>query len=862
MNIENIDSLSRILNYFNTVNIGLFTDKVNPSLLIFCNLLDDNFFYYNLEEKIITELTKSDIKFNVLLINKSLSLKNIKLLFKYSKKYGVKLIYAPTDISDLDSQKNIIHKYDLVIIPSNFKNTSIALNDNVLIIPSNLDEEYEFIRESLLFDEEEYASKYQLIEDDTFDPILHYLTVGYYENCNPCKKVNFDDFLDSYPEIKEYDINAFTYYLILKQLFRIMNFYPFEDLIYNPSLFRLVLWDNNIINNINEYLKNEYEKIYFEISEESSKLIFKQTKKLSDFKYDSLINLVSKPNLMIKNRTTGKRILKEINDYEVELTGNDLLEIGINGIYDIFVQISSLNKDLLFRVNFDQQNNNIMLMDKTNNIIFWAYETLDNYLAFKYEISYFAVKSINLKNESNNLLINGEIILFDDLDFETVELLIPLNQEDTNRKVIICNYNKYENRILFTGLIDFKYYSTDIGPHFKINVRLKDKQGMIIANNVIPNYHYMIDLKKNLRKYVKKSVFFESFHSKFYSGQPKYIYEKMLEMGLNKTYDFVWAYKGNEEIPGSPMITARGSKNYKEILGASDYWITNISFPFLKPNKNTVYVQTTHGTPYKHMGSDIESDDENITRGRVLIESPTWNYLISPNDYAKEIFARSFEYEGTIINQGYPANDIFYENTTLKEQKLKKQLNINPNKKIILYCPTFRDYEKDNKNGIFSYVLDLEKLYHEISDEYIILLRLHYSISKHLVLPEEMKSSIIDLSDYNDVADLYLISDILITDYSSVFFDFAHSKKPILFYVPDFEKYSSFRGLYSEVKENLPGPELYTNDEVIESIKNIDKIKTQYKEKYNTFYEKFCGIGHGDASEKVINIVFGDVNNE
>jgi len=125
-----------------------------------------------------------------------------------------------------------------------------------------------------------------------------------------------------------------------------------------------------------------------------------------------------------------------------------------------------------------------------------------------------------------------------------------------------------------------------------------------------------------------------------------------------------------------------------------------------------------------------------------------------------------------------------------------------------------------------------------------------------------MKSSIIDLSYYNDVADLYLISDILITDYSSVFFDYAHSQKPILFYVPDFEKYSSFRGLYSEVKENLPGPELYTNDEVIKSIKNIDKIKLQYKEKYEKFYEKFCGIGHGDASEKVIKTVFGEVNHE
>ena len=80
--------------------------------------------------------------------------------------------------------------------------------------------------------------------------------------------------------------------------------------------------------------------------------------------------------------------------------------------------------------------------------------------------------------------------------------------------------------------------------------------------------------------------------------------------------------------------------------------------------------------------------------------------------------------------------------------------------------------------------------------------------------------------------------------------------------MPDFEKYSSFRGLYSEVKENLPGPEIYTNDELIESIRNINLVKIRFRERYNKFYDKFCGIGHGDSSEEVINKIFGEVHNE
>lgn len=867
MRIENITKLSEVTNNFNNIKIGLFTDNFDPSLLFFCNLWDETFFYYKLDELIIGDLYKSNIKFNVLLINKSLSSKSMELLFKYSSKYGVKVIYAPNDESDVQSQKVFINKFDFVVVNNiDLKNNLNELNSNILFIPSNLNEEYEFIKESGLFDEESYISKYKLIDGNDFDPILHYITLGIYENCNTFGNFDANTFLNLYPKIKEFDFNPFSYYVILKQLFKLNNFYNIDDILTHPSLFRLILWDKNsdILKNTNEYLHKIYENdFHFDLIEESNKLVFKQKNKFQNFKYDFLMDVISKTNLMIKNRSTGKRILKEINNCKVELTSNDLLEIGLLGIYDTYVQVSTLNKDFLFRIKFDSQNNLKVLRDKVHLRIFDAYETSDNYLAFKYQSANFVVESIDLMNVNNDLFFNGEITLLDDLNFDTVELIMFLYDVKIKKRYINCDYEKIGDSIKFKALLDFKYSSTDLNPNFKVIVRLKDDSGILLGSRLCNGFK-VENLKNNLKKHVKKAVFFESFHGKFYSGQPKYIYEKMLDMGLDKIYDFVWAYNGNCEIPGAPLIIPRvaRSNNYRDILGASDYWITNMSFPFLKPSEDIVYVQTTHGTPYKRMGADIESDNENITKGRVLIESSTWNYLLSPNDYSKEIFARSFEYDGEIINKGYPANDIFYEDTSIKEQKIKDDLNIDSNKKIILYCPTFRDYEKDNTDGKFSYIIDLEKLYRAFGEEYIILLRLHYSISKHLVLSEEMKSSIIDLSDYDDVADLYLISDILITDYSSVFFDFAHSKKPILFYVPDFEKYSSFRGLYSEVKENLPGPEIYTNDELIESIRNINLVKIRFRERYNKFYDKFCGIGHGDSSEEVINKIFGEVHNE
>ena len=863
MKFETLTNISEIHNN-SYIKIGLFTDIHDFQLLSFCNLVDDSFLYYDINEKLIGDLINSDVIFNVFFISKTLNEDDIKLLFKYSKMHGTKLIYAPNVGSDLNSQGDLIKKYDLVIVNEyDLKKSLVSLNKNIIVIPSNHDEEYKLIKESCLFDENNYISKYQL-SYNYFDPISHYVSLGYYENCNPFTDFELNKFLDLYPEIKKYKINPFIFYVILNQLFKLNNYYPFKSVFLNPSLNRLVLWDqnNNILDNINDYLQNEYiNDFYFDIEEKNNKLIFKQQNKTYS-KYNHLMDVFSKRSLLIKNRSTGKRILKDITNFNVELTADELFDLGINGIYDTYVQISLLDKDFLFRVNFNNQNNDHILRDDVNYRIFIPYETADNYLAFTYRWANFVVEWINVINQNGELFLNGEITLFDDLNFNSLELEVFLNQPDVDRKFIVCDYDKIGNTIKFLGKIDFKYYATDLSNNFKIDVHLKDAEGMKLGSRYLRN-HKMDILKKNLKKYVKKSVLFESFHGKFYSGQPKYIYEKMLDLGLDKIYDFVWSYYGESDIPGCPLITSRKSGKFREILGASDYWISNINFPIPKPNDDIVYLQTTHGTPYKHMGADIKSDDENIPKGNLVVESKTWNYLISPNDHSKDIFVRSFEYDGPVINKGYPANDIFYQDNSNKVKELKEKFNINPNKKVILYCPTFRDYDVDESNHRkFSLLIDLKKLYENLSDEYVIIMRLHYVLSKNLVISDEMKDSIIDLSDYDDVADLYLISDILISDYSSAFFDFAHSKRPIIFFVPDFDTYSSFRGLYSEVTDLLPGPKLTTNDELVDCIKNIDEIEKQYQSKYDIFYNKFCNLGHGTATEDVINIVFGDDDNE
>ena len=183
--------------------------------------------------------------------------------------------------------------------------------------------------------------------------------------------------------------------------------------------------------------------------------------------------------------------------------------------------------------------------------------------------------------------------------------------------------------------------------------------------------------------------------------------------------------------------------------------------------------------------------------------------------------------------------------------------------KIILYAPTWRDDEfYGHAKYKFTLQLDLAKMQKELGDEYIILLRTHYFIADVLDL-SEYEGFAYNLSKYDDIARLYLISDVLITDYSSVFFDYANLRRPMLFFTYDLEKYRSvLRGFYIDVEEELPGPMLMTTDEVIGALQNIEKVVTEYSDKYTVFCDKYCAWEDGTAAKKVVETVFSDKSNK
>ena len=409
----------------------------------------------------------------------------------------------------------------------------------------------------------------------------------------------------------------------------------------------------------------------------------------------------------------------------------------------------------------------------------------------------------------------------------------------------------------------------------QIKLLQKNKEGLFI--NLIKLHHTLRKTKYALggrtRLYIQlyqsvfkklpikeKTIVFESFLGKNYSDSPKYIYEYMHKEHLD--YQYVWIFNNpNRQIPGNAKQVKRMSLAYYYYLATSKYWVSNSRMPrTLTKREGNIYLQTWHGTPLKRLVfdmNDVYSANPNYKK-HFYEQSRRWDYLISPNQYSSDIFKSAFKFDKNMLEFGYPRNDILYhENKTEIAQSLKAKLGIPLDKKVILYAPTWRDDEFYGAGKYkFNLKLDLQEMKKQLGDEYVIILRMHYFIADHIDTKGAEKFAY-NLSSYDDIAELYLISDLLITDYSSVFFDYANLKRPILFFTYDLEKYrDTLRGFYIDVENEVPGPLLKTSDDVIASIKHIESIQQAYQNKYEAFYDKFCSWENGTASKQVVEEVF------
>ncbi len=400
----------------------------------------------------------------------------------------------------------------------------------------------------------------------------------------------------------------------------------------------------------------------------------------------------------------------------------------------------------------------------------------------------------------------------------------------------------------------------------KLTKKSKFEKNWRRNRNAAAGYFYWV--YSRLIKTNPKMIVFDSSEGKNYTGSPRAIYEYMVENHLTDEYECIWIFKEGREpesLPGNPKVVHKGSFEHMKIMSRAGVWIFDSRNPKLFSKKqNQHYIQTWHGTTLKKLALDIETvngpSENSLARFRKAWKEnvSSWDYLIVQNEYSVETFSRCFSFQKTFLRIGYPRNDIlFKKNNSADILSLKKGLGIPLDKKIILYAPTYRDDHFDeNGHRYFQIGLDLKKFKGLLGDDYRLIIKSHYN-EKNKLDYSELGDFIIPKSSEDEISVLYLVSDMLITDYSSVMFDFSLLHKPMFFFCYDIDNYeNNLRGFCFDFYSEAPGPISTTTEELAKDIlTDEDELTRRYNEKRDAWYKKYHTYENGTACENIVKLI-------
>lgn len=367
-------------------------------------------------------------------------------------------------------------------------------------------------------------------------------------------------------------------------------------------------------------------------------------------------------------------------------------------------------------------------------------------------------------------------------------------------------------------------------------------------------------------KLKEKYVLIQSYDGSSISGSPYYI---LLELCNNPaTSDwkkFVVAQKKNASIIKAIInekqlknveVVIVHSKKYCKLLSESKYLVNNSTFsPYFIKREGQVYLNTWHGTPLKCMGRDVIDSPHEIgnTQRNFLMA----DYLLYPNEFTFEKMKKAYMldnlYKGKYLLSGYPRNTAFFNNERAKE--VREELGID-DKKVIVYMPTWRGQIRNKKNeeqyvNIMHMLFKLEK---ELDENTIVYLKIHNLASSKINY--SLFKKIEPFPDGYETYEFLNAANCLITDYSSVMFDFANTGRKVVLYIYDYEEYTENRGFYIDVKE-LPFSKAYTTKELVSELKDVNSY-----ENYDEFREEFCKYDSIAETKKICELVFLNKKNK
>lgn len=375
----------------------------------------------------------------------------------------------------------------------------------------------------------------------------------------------------------------------------------------------------------------------------------------------------------------------------------------------------------------------------------------------------------------------------------------------------------------------------------------------LILQRILYFLGYIIKIFFSLLKIDNNKIFMFAFNGNKYACNQKYLTEYMLNN--NSDFKIVWVYKRNEtylEIPNDCIKVKKYSFSYFYHFYTSRFITTNmriLCYDLLKKRENQFYIQTWHSSArQKKIEKDAGKQLSLLYRTDAQRDSKMIDLMISGSEFSTSIYKNSFWYSGKILNIGTMRNDMLFNISKNDVMSIKRKYNIDDDAHLLLYAPTFRNIP--NYDYSFNYKEIKKVLEEKFGGKWVIAIKQHPNCRRML----EENSDVIDLTTAQDIQELFVITDVLITDYSSVIFDYMLLKRPFFLYVPDFNTYD--RDLYFNFSD-LPTTLSYTMDELKKNIcefnesaflKNLNEFDSNFlksyekgsacKEMYNYINEK------------------------
>ncbi|ACQ79459.1 CDP-glycerol:poly(glycerophosphate)glycerophosph otransferase [Beutenbergia cavernae DSM 12333] len=343
-------------------------------------------------------------------------------------------------------------------------------------------------------------------------------------------------------------------------------------------------------------------------------------------------------------------------------------------------------------------------------------------------------------------------------------------------------------------------------------------------------------------------AFFESYLGQSTQDSPRQVYEALRRLRPDLT--FAWSAE-----PGSPAarevapshIVRRGSWGYVRMLARARYLVDNQSFPrYFRKRPGQVYLQTWHGIPLKRLGLDEVQFFDPEQRSRLRRNVRAWDGLVVPGPYFERVFVPAFDFRGDLLRYGSPRNDPLVTEA-IDAARVRALLDLPDGARVVLYAPTFRE-RVGRRESVARLPFQLDRWIDEIGGDVVLLVRSHYL--NRFEIPARFQGWCLDVSRHPDINELYAVADVLVTDYSSVMFDYALLRRPIVTFAPDYDDYVlSSRGTYFDLRTEAPGDVVETEDEFYPAVRRgLDD--GEVGPQHELFVERYCGIEDGKAADR------------